>query len=111
MIMLAAVIMGLLGQQPSTDTEGGPLVRTYRPPINGTNRCLRNLPLDRQVPVQIACQVNSLGGPTRCTFAPGVTREQRYAAECVARGYRFHRQNGEPATGATVRFTVRLITD
>ncbi len=110
MIALAAVLLALLGPQEQTDTEGRTLVRTYKQPISGTSRCLRNLPPDRRVSVQITCRVNSIGGPTQCTFAPETSREERYATECVARGYRFNWDDGRPATGARVTFTVRLTT-
>jgi len=110
MILLTAMLLALMGQQEQTDTEGRTVVRTYTQPRNGTGRCLRNLPPDRQVPVRITCRVNGIGGPTACIFEPGTSQEQRYATECVARGYRFTRPDGSPATGSTVRFTVRLIT-
>lgn len=110
MIVLAAMLLALMGQQEQTDTEGRALTRTYTQPRNGTGRCLRNLPPDRQVSVRITCRVNSIGGPTACTFAPETSQEERYATECVARGYRFTRADGTPATGSTVRFTVHLRT-
>ncbi|HEX8660228.1 MAG TPA: hypothetical protein VF686_00065 [Brevundimonas sp.] len=110
MIGLATLLLALLGPQQQTDTEGRTLIRTYKNPVNGTSRCLRNLPPARRIAVQISCRVNGIGGPTRCTFQPETSPEQRYAAECVARGYRFNWEDGRPATGSTVRFTVHLVT-
>ncbi len=110
MIVLAATLLALMGPQAQTDTEGRHLTRTYRQPVRGIGRCLRDLPEARRVSVPITCRVNSIGGPTACVFEPDTSREQRYAAECVSRGYRFHWADNRPATGATVRFTIHLIT-
>lgn len=110
MIALAAMVLALQSPQTQTDTEGRALVRTFRNPINGTARCLRNLPEGRRFAVPITCRVNSIGGPTQCMFEPETSREERYAAECVSRGYRFNWEDGSPATGARVRFTVRMLT-
>lgn len=110
MIVLAAMLLALMGQHEQTDTDGRTVFRTYTQPRNGTSRCLRNLPPDRQVSVRIMCRVNGIGGPTACIFEPEASREQRYATECVARGYRFTRADGSPATGSTVRLTVHLQT-
>ena len=111
MIELAAMLLAILSpQQVQTDTEGRRLIRTYERPIDGTSRCLRNLPPARRVSVPITCRINSIGGPTQCTFEPGTTREQRYAAECVSRAYRFQWEDNTPATGATVRLIANLVT-
>lgn len=110
MITLAVMLLTLMGQQEQTDTEGRTVFRTYTQPRNGTGRCLRNLPPDRQIAVRITCRVNNIGGPTACIFEPETSRELRYATECVARGYRFTRADGSPAAGSTVRFNVRLTT-
>lgn len=109
MIALTALVLALQSPQAQTDTEGRALVRTYRNPPNGIARCLRNLPEARRYAVPITCRVNSIGGPTQCVFEPEASREERYAAECVSRGYRFNREDGRPATGATVRFSVRML--
>ena len=38
------------------------------------------------------------------------TREERYAAECLARAYRYTWEDGRPAEGMRFQFTVNMIT-
>ncbi|HYC74268.1 hypothetical protein [Brevundimonas sp.] len=110
MIGMIALFAALLGQDPGGPGERGQVVKTFDPPPRGIARCLRDLPRGREFAVPILCEVNSIGGPTRCEFEPGTPRELRYAAECASRGYDFRWENGKPATGQRVYFTVRMRT-
>jgi hypothetical protein len=117
MIALVALFLAAMAPQDATapqeefyTDQHQRVIRTYEHPVRGTSRCLRDLPRARQVTVPITCKVNSIGGPTQCVFDDSATREQRYATECVSRGYRFHWPDGTPATGAQVTFRVHLRT-
>lgn len=102
-----ALLAALFGQDGAT--ERGTIVRTFDPPPRGVRRCLRDLPSNERHAIQITCEVNSIARPTRCEFDPETPREIRYATECVSRGYEFRWQDGRPATGEQVRFTVHLV--
>ena len=110
MFFAAAFLMALLTPQDTVDTGRGILTRTFAPPSGGVGRCQRNLtPGRRDIPIE--CTVNSVGRPTACTFPSGTpTREERYAAECTARAYRYDWEDGRPAEGIRFQFTVRMHT-
>ncbi|WP_168044691.1 hypothetical protein [Brevundimonas alba] len=105
-----ALLAAMLGQDSAANPEGRTIVRTFDQPSRGISRCLRDLPRGRDFAVPVSCEVNSIGGPTRCEFEPDTSRELRYAAECASRGYKFRWEDGRPATGERVRFTVRMRT-
>lgn len=110
MFFAAAFLMALLAPQDRVDTGQGILTRVFDPPSGGVGRCQRNLtPGRRAIPIE--CTVNSVGRPTACTFPSGeLTREERYAAECSARAYRYTWEDGRPAEGIRFQFTVNMIT-
>ena len=104
MFFATVFLMALLAPQATVDTGNGVMTRTFAPPPGGVGRCGRNLPPGRySIPVE--CTVNSVGRPTACTFPSGTpTREERYAAECMARAYRYTWEDGRPAEGIRFRF-------
>jgi hypothetical protein len=94
-------------QEPAEDAQT--IVRTFRPPPNGVMRCMRRLPGGTVIDTQMTCRVNSVAGPTACTFDPDdLTREERYAAVCYSRGYMFRYPNGRPATGRMVSYRMTI---
>ncbi len=104
---LALLLLWAPQEQAAQPAVQPTIVRTFEPTTRGAGRCLRNL--TRSVSARITCRVNTIANPTSCTFEPEtLSREERYAVECYSRAYEFRYQDGRPATGETVSFTVRL---